>query len=584
MLERIEVVRGGGSALYGSNAIAGTINLILKDPIRNTYEFGVTGGATGFGVEGSGNPAQDYTVNANASLVSDDHKTGLAIYGFYRDRQPFDANNDGFSEQVKLNNTTFGTRFTHRFGYRSKLSADFFNIKEYRRGGNNFEQPVHMANIAEALDHDITTGAITFERFFRESDLWSVYVAGQQVMRESYYGADQSLKDYGKTRGNTFSTGTEYNAHFGSSNLTLGIENRFELLNDRKMGYPDWENALIEEGIITAVPNAPDTLIAMQQNNTVGIFGQYDISFNKLNISAGGRFDHYRITDEAQSGLDKSGNVLSPRVTLKYDIINELQARVSYSQGYRAPQLFDEDLHTEASSSRKVIHRNAPDLKQESSHSYMASLDFNKQVKRVFVGLLIEGFHTRLNDAFVSEFGEPDANGLVIYTRSNSEGGAVVQGVNLELNLIPNLFYSIQSGFNIQSSNYSEPHEFGERRFFRTPNHYGYITLDTKPTRKLGISSTANYTGSMLVPYFGNQLANPELGELRTTSPFLDMGVKVRYDIKLNGVTMQVFGGVKNLFNSYQKDFDRGADKDAGYVYGPGLPRTIYFGIIVGNL
>jgi len=88
----------------------------------------------------------------------------------------------------------------------------------------------------------------------------------------------------------------------------------------------------------------------------------------------------------------------------------------------------------------------------------------------------------------------------------------------------------------------------------------------------------------MLVPYFGNQLANPELGELRTTSPFLDMGVKVRYDIKLNGVTMQVFGGVKNLFNSYQKDFDRGADKDAGYVYGPGLPRTIYLGIKVGNL
>lgn len=35
MVERVEVVRGGGSALYGSNAIAGTINLILKDPINN---------------------------------------------------------------------------------------------------------------------------------------------------------------------------------------------------------------------------------------------------------------------------------------------------------------------------------------------------------------------------------------------------------------------------------------------------------------------------------------------------------------------------------------------------------------------
>ncbi|HCY00558.1 MAG TPA: hypothetical protein DG754_10505, partial [Bacteroidales bacterium] len=41
MVDRVEVIRGGGSTLYGSNAIAGTVNLILKDPINNSYEFGV---------------------------------------------------------------------------------------------------------------------------------------------------------------------------------------------------------------------------------------------------------------------------------------------------------------------------------------------------------------------------------------------------------------------------------------------------------------------------------------------------------------------------------------------------------------
>jgi len=70
MLERIEIVRGGGSALYGSNAIAGTINLILRDPIRNSYEFGLTGGRSGIGQDGSGSDAGDYSVNGNTSVVS----------------------------------------------------------------------------------------------------------------------------------------------------------------------------------------------------------------------------------------------------------------------------------------------------------------------------------------------------------------------------------------------------------------------------------------------------------------------------------------------------------------------------------
>ena len=70
---------------------------------------------------------------------------------------------------------------------------------------------------------------------------------------------------------------------------------------------------------------------------------------------------------------DKSGNVLSPRLTLKYDLIPAMQLRASYSQGYRAPQIFDEDLHIETSGSRKVLHVNDPGLKQETSHSFMGS-------------------------------------------------------------------------------------------------------------------------------------------------------------------------------------------------------------------
>lgn len=584
MIERVEVIRGGGSALYGSNAIAGTINLILQDPIRNTYEFGTNGGITGVGIDSSGDPAADYSVNANASVVSDDNKSGLAVYGFYRDRDPFDANGDNFSEVTKIQNTTFGTRMFHRFGFRSKVSIDFFNIKENRRGGDRFDYPVHEANIAEAVNHDITTGAITYEKFFRETDLWSVYASGQQVLRDSYYGAEQSLSDYGKTRGKTYSLGSQYNAQFASSNLTVGFEERVDLLNDKKLGYPDWQNVEIEDGSIIEIPHTENTIVADQKSTTFGVFGQYDVKLGKLDASAGGRFDHYKVSDKENNSEDKTGNVFSPRVTLKYNFFDYLQGRLSYSQGYRAPQIFDEDLHIETSGSRQVIHKNDPDLKQESSHSFMASFDFNKQLGEVSFDFLAEAFYTQLDHAFVNDYGEPDEDGTVVYTRTNADGGAKVQGINLELNVVPGNKFSLKSGFTIQSSKYEKAQEFNEKRFFRTPDNYGYLTLDWTPVSKLGISSTANYTGKMLIPYFGNQIDDPETGILKESDPFFDLGLKIRYDFKLNGATLRVFGGMKNIFNSYQNDFDEGIDRDPGYIYGPTLPRTIYLGLKIGNM
>ncbi len=88
----------------------------------------------------------------------------------------------------------------------------------------------------------------------------------------------------------------------------------------------------------------------------------------------------------------------------------------------------------------------------------------------------------------------------------------------------------------------------------------------------------------MLVPYFGTKALDPELGELIKTGSFYDLGFKVQYTTKINGASMQLFAGVKNIFNSYQNDFDEGIDRDPGYIYGPINPRTIYFGIKIGNM
>ena len=578
MVDRVEVIRGGGSALYGSNAIAGTVNLILKDPINNSYEMSINSGLTGVGMSNA-SAITDHNVTFSATAVSSDIKTGLAVFGFVRDRDPFDANNDGFSELASISNTSIGARAFHRFGHRSKLTADFFNIREDRRGGDSHDLPLHQADIAEAVTHNITTGALTYDQFFRESDVFSVFVSAQHVDRDSYYGAEKSLSDYGHTADLTYTFGTQYRMQLNGAGLILGIENQGGRLKDQKLGYPVY--SIDNDEII--IEHTDNMVVADQTQNITGAFAQVEYNYNKLQATAGLRFDHYNISNRENPDSDISGNVLSPRVTLMYNFNPNIQARASYAKGYRAPQVFDEDLHIETSGSRQVIHRNAPGLKQETSPSFMSSVDFNYQIGSLPSSLLMEGFYTLLQNPFANEFGDPDENGVVEYLRVNEEEGAVVQGINVELTLMPSSNFTLRSGFTVQKSEYQEEQEFDERRFMRTPNNYGYFTADWNPTKKLNISSTGTYTGKMLIPYFGPQLDDPEEGELRESNPFFDLGLRIGYDIKVNGATLQVFGGVKNIFNSYQSDFDSGIDRDPGYMYGPNQPRMVYLGLRIGN-
>ena len=64
------------------------------------------------------------------------------------------------------------------------------------------------------------------------------------------------------------------------------------------------------------------------------------------------------------------------------------------------------------------------------------------------------------------------------------------------------------------------------------------------------------------------------------TPAFFDMGFKAAYDFNIHkSFTLQLNAGLQNVLNSFQKDFDTGADRDSGYMYGPTLPRCFFFGV-----
>ena len=124
MVERVEVVRGGGSALFGSSAIGGTINIITKEPLRNSGELSHT--LTSLGCTG----ALDNNTTLNASLVTDDRKAGITLYGQSRLRDAYDHDGDGFVEIPTIKSQTIGTQAYIKTSAYNKLSLDYHVTNE----------------------------------------------------------------------------------------------------------------------------------------------------------------------------------------------------------------------------------------------------------------------------------------------------------------------------------------------------------------------------------------------------------------------------------------------------------------------
>ena len=71
-----------------------------------------------------------------------------------------------------------------------------------------------------------------------------------------------------------------------------------------------------------------------------------------------------------------------------------------------------------------------------------------------------------------------------------------------------------------------------------------------------------------------------EKDRIERTPDFFNGNVKVAYDIDLSKeFVLQLNAGVQNIFNAYQTDFDMGPDRDSGYIYGPTMPRSYFFGL-----
>ena len=116
-----------------------------------------------------------------------------------------------------------------------------------------------------------------------------------------------------------------------------------------------------------------------------------------------------------------------------------------------------------------------------------------------------------------------------------------------------------------------------QKKMLRTPDNYAYLLLDVEPVKNFTISVNGKLTGSMLVPHLAGYIDKDE--EVKTPV-FWDMGIRLAYDIHLyKHYCLEVSGGVKNVLDMYQRDLDKGENRDADYIYGPTQPRTYFVGL-----
>lgn len=571
MVERIEVVRGGASALYGSSAIGGTVNIITRMPQRNSYEITSNNSVIGGG-------AADFNLNGTLTALSQRRNAGVALYTSHRQRDLYDHNGDNFSEMPALTNNSFGLNSFFKLDAKQELQFNFSSMHEYRYGGEMVDGPAFLARQSEERTHDVLMGGADYEitsEDYRTSFVF--YTAGQYTKRKHFTGIapddPAELQEYnnnppyGNSKNYTLQVGAQLNHTVldfikGNNTFTFGTEYVVDDVFDEIEAY----NYLID-----------------QNSRNVGAFVQSDWEITrKTTLLAGIRADKHNFVDNL---------IVNPRVSLLFKPNLNTQLRASWSTGFRAPQAFDADMHIAFSGGGIQTISLADDLKEERSQSWSASMNWDKPTEKHIYGFTLEGFYTKLKDAFILEEVGRDADGNSLMEKRNG-GLSNVYGATFEARANYNRNFQIEAGITWQKSLYSEPVEWSEqlpgvKEYLRTPDTYGYYTLTWTPGNRFSAALSGIYTGSMLVPHYGlaGDPGTPEQDVLFKSPEFMEMNLKLGYIFNMRRLdsSIELSGGISNMLNHFQNDFDTGKNRDSAYIYGPAKPRTFFIGLRIFN-
>lgn len=497
LIERVEIVKGPASTLYGSEAVGGLINVITKKPL-NAPLFSADIYSTSWG-----------EVNSDLGVKYKLGKKATALFGlnYFNYDQPIDNNKDGFTD-ITLQD---------RISLFNKISFHHKSNKEFNLGGRYVYE-------------DRWGGEIDWNPEFRGGD--SVYGESIYTSRWELFGNYQ-LPTKEKLNLQFSANGHNQNSVYGNTLYQADQRIGFGQLLWNKEWFSQHDFLMGAAYRYTYYDdNTPATLSFDSLRNQVsethlpGIFVQDQITLNEFNtLLLGIRYDYNSI----------HGGIISPRINYKWNTEgNKTVVRLSLGNGFRVANVFTED-HAALSGSREVVF--AEKLNPETSRNI--NLNVVKRFylnKESYLGLDASAFYTYFDNRIVPDY-ESNPN-QIIY--DNLNGSAESKGVSLNVDLTLANGLKIITGATLMDVTLNEDgkkvRQLLTERFTAVWNiEYAILPWNLR----------LNYTGNIYSP-----MRLPLLGELDNRSQYSPwFSIQNIQLTKVINKQWELYAGLKNILN-----------------------------------
>ena len=542
LIERVEIVKGPASTLYGSEAVGGILNVITKKPINapllSTDSFLSSWGE----------------LNLDVGLRYDMSKKtqGLLGVNYFNFQNRIDNNNDNFTDMTLQNRISIFNKvsierennkaFTiaGRYVYEDRWGGEMNWEKEFRGGNQIYGESIYTNRWETFGTYELPTSENIRFQFSANGHYQDSFYG------ETSYDAEQ-LIGFGQLT---------YNKNIGKTHdFLFGVAYRYTYYDD------DTFATLGENG----VDNSPSII------HLPGVFAQNEIQLSdRKKLLLGIRWDNNSI----------HGNIFSPRVNFKWSSKDNTEIlRLSAGNGFRVANVFTED-HAALTGARTIEF--AGELQPETSWNVNVNYVKKINTENSFITLDASSFYTYFNNRILPDY-ETNPN-KIIY--ANLEGFSVSKGISLNSNI---LFYNgltINTGATLMEVSVTENNI--KKTQLLTEGFSGVWSISYKFNSNFSIDYTGNVYGPMRLPLLGeNDLRNEY-------SPWFSIqNIQLTQQLKNN---WEIYGGVKNLLNftpaansinGADNPFDIGIDTelnpekafDPSYVYASNQGIRAFAGI-----
>lgn len=495
LIERVEVVKGPASTLYGSEAVGGIINIITKKP-TNAPVLSTDILSSSWG-----------EVNTDIGLryQLSDKTQGLLGINYFNYQNPIDQNNDGFTDVTLQNRISIFNKININRKSNKVFTIAGRYVYEDRWGGEmDWEKKYRGTNIKYG-ESIYTNRWETFGTYqLPTSENINFQFSANGHYQDSFYGTDgydaEQLIGFGQF---------VYNKQIKEKHdVLLGVAYRYTFYDDNT--FATFEN--------DGITNNPSV------THLPGVFAQDEIRINDRNtLLIGARWDYNSI----------HGSIFSPRLNYKWNSRdNSNILRFSVGNGFRVANVFTED-HAALTGAREVEFEG--ELQPETS--WNTNINYVKKIntENAFITIDASAFYTYFDNRILPDY-ETDPN-KIIY--ANLEGHAVSKGFSLNTDMTFTNGLSINLGATLMDVSITE--NGIKRRQLLTESFSGVWSISYKFNRSFTIDYTGNLYGPMRLPLLSD--TDPRAEE----SPWFSIQ-NIQLTKKFSN-TFELYGGVKNLLN-----------------------------------